>query len=143
MLGAGKKRGPGVVPKEKGYLSRSWRPCVGVMPTLADRVYSNPVPCGFVTLLENLIVLYLKCSQFHKVDDSKMDCLFKVNVSGVPAPKLRSPAMSGLGSWLFRPGLYLKTKGSRWAKKEPSVWKKGEGPRNSKMCGVSEMGLLF
>lgn len=92
------------------------------------------MPCGFATLLENLIALYLKCSQFHKVNDSKMGCLLKVNVSGVPAPNLHSQAMSGLGSWLFRPGLCIKTKGSLWAKKEPSVWKKGEEPRNQQGC---------
>lgn len=41
-----------------------------------------------MTLLENLIVLNLKYSQFHKVDDSKMDRLFKGNVCGVPALNL-------------------------------------------------------
>lgn len=141
LVGSGRKRGRGIVPKVKGHLSRSWRPCLGVMPTPAGRVYSNPVPCGF-SLLEDLIVLCLKCSQFHKVDDSKMYRLFKVNVSGVPAPNLCSPAM---GCWLFRPGLSIKTKGSLPAKKEPSVWKEGEEPRNQQpvwTC-VPELGLLF
>lgn len=90
------------------------------------------MPCGFATCLENLIAVYLKCSQFHKVNDSKMGCLLKVNVSGVPAPNLHSQAMSGLGAGCSGQGYASKQREACGLRKSPLSGRRGRSLETSK-----------